>query len=234
MWRPSEHTQVVGGAGHSLWTDVPDGIVLPDGSQRPYLLREDNTTDALVWESPGQRESDMIGPKPEWRLGNAESELLPLLAVPLRLYHFDRRSVAECWRRVAMYRDISEALQHERSRLREESGESKEDTETKEMDSSIDQVIQGLGSEAFDGTKYDLDCNDGRPTSGELEYDVEDTSLSSPQIAELVRQKMGPEGLAITKQERADYIQFLHAFRRNLASWDEVAYWLPEKEHPGE
>ena len=54
------------------------------------------------------------------------------------------------------------------------------------MDASIDQVIQGLGSDAFDGSKYDLDCNDGQPTSGALEYDVEDTSLSSPKIIEMV------------------------------------------------
>ena len=55
-----------------------------------------------------------------------------------------------------------------------------------DMDASIDQVIQGLGSDAFDGSKYDLDCNDGQPTSGALEYDVEDTSLSSPKIIEMV------------------------------------------------
>ena len=144
-----------------------------------------------------------------------------------------------------------------------------------DMDASIDQVIQGLGSDAFDGSKYDLDCNDGQPTSGAREYDVEDTSLSSPKIIEMVsrtqpehehqhqhehehqhehqhehpgpspnpnpnpdptpdptptqvRHELGPEGLAIAKQERVDYIQFLQAFRRNLASWDEIAYWLPE------
>merc|ERR1712028_73898 len=102
--------------------------------------------------------------------------------------------------------------------------------ESLDMDASIDQVIQGLGSDAFDGSKYDLDCNDGQPTSGELEYDVEDASLSSPKIIEMVRHELGPEGLAIAKQERIDYIQFLQAFRRNLASWDEIAYWLPEKE----
>tara|TARA_B100000780_G_scaffold254460_1_gene202596 strand:- start:527 stop:922 length:396 start_codon:yes stop_codon:yes gene_type:complete len=126
-----------------------------------------------------------------------------------------------------MYRDISDALRHERSLLHEESQESKESLD---MDASIDQVIQGLGSDAFDGSKYDLDCNDGQPTSGELEYDVEDASLSSPKIIEMVRHELGPEGLAIAKQERIDYIQFLQAFRRNLASWDEIAYWLPEKE----
>ena len=43
-----------------------------------------------------------------------------------------------------------------------------------------------------------------------------------------MRHELGPEGLAIAKQERVDYIQFLQAFRRNLASWDEIAYWLPE------
>ena len=101
------------------------------------------------------------------------------------------------------------------------------------MDASIDQVIQGLGSDAFDGSKYDLDCNDGQPTSGALEYDVEDASLSSPKIIEMVRHELGPEGLAIAKQERVDYIQFLQAFRRNLASWDEIAYWLPEKPEAG-
>jgi hypothetical protein len=46
----------------------------------------------------------------------------------------------------------------------------------------------------------------------------------------MVRHELGTEGLAIAKQERIDYIQFLQAFRRNLASWDEIAYWLPEKE----
>ena len=240
MWKPSEHTGAIGGAGHSLWTDVPGGIVLPDGSQRPYLLREDNTTDALVWESPdylgpgnAAPEKHLVGPKPEWlatNVGEGKKEFratLPLLALPLRLYHFDRRSTAECWRRVAMYRDISDALRHERSLLHEESQERKESLD---MDASIDQVIQGLGSDAFDGSKYDLDCNDGLPTSGALEYDVEDASLSSPKIIEMVRHELGTEGLAIAKQERIDYIQFLQAFRRNLASWDEIAYWLPEKE----
>jgi hypothetical protein len=240
MWKPSEHTGAIGGAGHSLWTDVPGGIVLPDGSQRPYLLREDNTTDALVWESPdylgpgnAAPEKHLVGPKPEWlatNVGEGKKEFratLPLLALPLRLYHFDRRSTAECWRRVAMYRDISDALRHERALLHEESQERKESLD---MDASIDQVIQGLGSDAFDGSKYDLDCNDGQPTSGALEYDVEDASLSSPKIIEMVRHELGPEGLAIAKQERIDYIQFLQAFRRNLASWDEIAYWLPEKE----
>jgi len=240
MWKPSEHTNAIGGAGHSLWTDVPGGVVLPDGTQRPYLLRDDNTTDALVWETPdylgpgnAAPEKHMVGPKPEWlatNVGEGKKEFratLPLLALPLRLYHFDRRSTAECWRRVAMYRDISDALRHERSLLHEESQESKESLD---MDASIDQVIQGLGSDAFDGSKYDLDCNDGQPTSGELEYDVEDASLSSPKIIEMVRHELGPEGLAIAKQERIDYIQFLQAFRRNLASWDEIAYWLPEKE----
>merc|ERR1711865_448733 len=182
MWKPSEHTGAIGGAGHSLWTDVPGGIVLPDGSQRPYLLREDNTTDALVWESPdylgpgnAAPEKHLVGPKPEWlatNVGEGKKEFratLPLLALPLRLYHFD-------------------------------------------------------------GSKYDLDCNDGQPTSGALEYDVEDASLSSPKIIEMVRHELGTEGLAIAKQERIDYIQFLQAFRRNLASWDEIAYWLPEKE----
>merc|ERR1712166_1055253 len=95
--------------------------------------------------------------------------------------------------RVAMYRDISDALRHERSLLHEESQESKESLD---MDASIDQVIQGLGSDAFDGSKYDLDCNDGQPTSGELEYDVEDASLSSPKIIEMVRHELGPAGLA--------------------------------------
>ena len=57
---------------------------------------------------------------------------------------------------------------------------------------------------------------------------MEDASLSSPKIIEMVRHELGPEGLAIAKQERVDYIQFLQAFRRNLASWDEIAYWLPE------
>jgi hypothetical protein len=240
MWKPSEHTGAIGGAGHSLWTDVPGGIVLPDGSQRPYLLREDNTTDALVWESPdylgpgnAAPEKHLVGPKPEWlatNVGEGKKEFratLPLLALPLRLYHFDRRSTAECWRRVAMYRDISDALRHERALLHEESQERKESLD---MDASIDQVIQGLGSDAFDGSKYDLDCNDGLPTSGALEYDVEDASLSSPKIIEMVRHELGTEGLAIAKQERIDYIQFLQAFRRNLASWDEIAYWLPEKE----
>ena len=111
---------------------MPDGIVLPDGSQRPYLLRADNTTDALFWESPdytgpgnADPEKHLVGPKPEWVASNvAEGKkefraTLPLLALPLRLYHFDRRSVAECWRRVAMYRDISDALRHERSLLHE-------------------------------------------------------------------------------------------------------------------
>jgi hypothetical protein len=240
VWKPSEHTGAIGGAGHSLWTDVPGGIVLPDGSQRPYLLREDNTTDALVWESPdylgpgnAAPEKHLVGPKPEWlatNVGEGKKEFratLPLLALPLRLYHFDRRSTAECWRRVAMYRDISDALRHERALLHEESQERKESLD---MDASIDQVIQGLGSDAFDGSKYDLDCNDGLPTSGALEYDVEDASLSSPKIIEMVRHELGTEGLAIAKQERIDYIQFLQAFRRNLASWDEIAYWLPEKE----
>jgi len=240
MWKPSEHTGAIGGAGHSLWTDVPGGIVLPDGSQRPYLLREDNTTDAFVWESPDDLGpgnaapvKHLVGPKPEWlatNVGEGKKEFratLPLLALPLRLYHFDRRSTAECWRRVAMYRDISDALRHERSLLHEESQETKESLD---MDASIDQVIQGLGSDAFDGSKYDLDCNDGQPTSGALEYDVEDASLSSPKIIEMVRHELGTEGLAIAKQERIDYIQFLQAFRRNLASWDEIAYWLPEKE----
>ena len=56
---------------------MPDGIVLPDGSQRPYLLRADNTTDALFWESPdytgpgnADPEKHLVGPKPEWVASN--------------------------------------------------------------------------------------------------------------------------------------------------------------------
>jgi hypothetical protein len=233
IWRPSVHTQSIGGSGNSLWTDVPNSIVLPDGSQRPYLLREDNTTDALFWESPDfkQRkpEKHLVGPKPEWLAHkDTDKEALPLLALPLRIYHFDRRSVAECWRRVAMYHDISEALRQALSSgVRAHEKSEKMDTSSQ----AIDQVIQGAGLPYFDGSKYDVNCDNGKPTTGELEYDVVDTSLSSPQVSELVRHSLGPEGVTIVKQERADYIQFLQAFRKNLTSWDELAYWLPEKGH---
>ena len=116
-----------------------------------------------------------------------------------------------------MYRDISLAERNGQGwnvRLRE-----REHTSSPRSD----QAIQGDRG-AFLPDKYFVNCDDDQPTSGGLEYIVEDSSLSRPVVSEMVRNALGENGNQIVEQEKADYIAFLKAFERNRTSWDEVAW----------